>query len=247
MLPDEFLDALAQPQLDTWVMPICCLTTGAIVAYEALTRGPLESPFHYPDAIFEQARRLGVISSIDRRCIECSLKLDEQLHSGLTLFLNVFPDTLLEPDFVEWFGELAAPLLKDGRRICLEIHEDLTDQQIHLLAPIVFSLHCQGILVALDDLNPQNLNPLYWALEPDYIKVDRTVVQNLTKEETAAFLRDISQRSPFSSILCEGIECESHLELLQHLDVPLGQGFFFGCPSAYEGSSEELPRLAVGW
>ncbi|MDQ1271936.1 MAG: hypothetical protein QG591_566, partial [Planctomycetota bacterium] len=57
-LADEFKTILAKKLIFTKFQPIVCLTTGDIVGYEALSRGPEASIFENPAYLFEIAEML---------------------------------------------------------------------------------------------------------------------------------------------------------------------------------------------
>ena len=58
---EEFKSILAHELIFTKFQPIVCLTTGDIVAYEALSRGPEASIFENPITLFEISDELNLI------------------------------------------------------------------------------------------------------------------------------------------------------------------------------------------
>src|ERR1700710_1632565 len=64
---DDVRAVLAAGGIHSLFQPIVDLDTGAVVAYEALARGP-QGPLHAPDALFSAARRAGCLAELDDAC-----------------------------------------------------------------------------------------------------------------------------------------------------------------------------------
>ena len=95
--PPQTVEAvLAAGAVKTLFQPIVELSNGAVVAYEALSRGPEGSPLERPDLLFDAARRDGLVESLDWTCRTTALRtaLEGGLSSPLGLFVNVEPDAL---------------------------------------------------------------------------------------------------------------------------------------------------------
>src|SRR3989344_7562664 len=87
---------LAQSGLHSLFQPIISLSERRILGYEALTRGPSNSPLHSPVNLFGVARHAGRLSELELACRKSACRhFSEQKLEG-KLFLNVSPDSLLE-------------------------------------------------------------------------------------------------------------------------------------------------------
>ena len=89
---------LAHGDLNTLFQPILCLSEQRIYGYEALTRGPSNSPLHAPLPLFSAARHAGRLSELERLCRKTACERFRALGLDNLLFLNVCPELLLEPD-----------------------------------------------------------------------------------------------------------------------------------------------------
>src|SRR5215218_10123949 len=101
------MTALAQPstlrrilhggRIRSVYQPIVDLDTGAVVAYEALARGPVGSPLERPDLLFAAAHAEGFVEELEWACRTAALQgaLDAGLRT--TLFVNVEPSLLDAP------------------------------------------------------------------------------------------------------------------------------------------------------
>ena len=87
---------LTQSGLHSLFQPIICLSERRIVGYEALTRGPSNSPLHSPIALLSVARQAGRLTELELACRRSACqRFNEQKLPG-KLFLNVSPESLLE-------------------------------------------------------------------------------------------------------------------------------------------------------
>lgn len=69
-LEEEFRTIIANGLIFTKFQPIVCLSTGDVVAYEALSRGPEASMFENPTYLFEVAEKLEMLEDLDMLCRE---------------------------------------------------------------------------------------------------------------------------------------------------------------------------------
>ena len=87
---------LAHGDLHSLFQPIVSVAERRILGYEALTRGPSNSPLHSPLTLFAAARQTGLLSELELACRKSACRrFAEQQLDGL-LFLNVSPDSLLD-------------------------------------------------------------------------------------------------------------------------------------------------------
>ncbi len=86
-------------QVHAVYQPVVDLDTRRVVGYEALARGPCDSPLHTPDALFAAARDQGVLVELDWACRLAALRgaLTARLPATLELFINVEPPAVSAP------------------------------------------------------------------------------------------------------------------------------------------------------
>src|SRR5690348_10066399 len=89
--------ALAADGIRAVYQPIVDVETGAVVAYEALARGPVGSDVERPDLLFGAARASRRLDEVDWACRAAAVR--GALEAGLeqTLFVNVEPESLGAP------------------------------------------------------------------------------------------------------------------------------------------------------
>src|SRR6476660_8511645 len=86
-------EVLARELVHSEFQPIFDLDSGAVVAYEALARGP-QGPLRRPDHLFAAARAANRLCELDVLCRRSALRgaIAAGLHAPLTLFVNVEPE-----------------------------------------------------------------------------------------------------------------------------------------------------------
>lgn len=87
---------LAHGDLHCLFQPILSLSERRLVGYEALTRGPSNSPLHSPLALFAVARQCGRLSELELLCRQRAFSRFRDIQGDAMLFLNISPESLLE-------------------------------------------------------------------------------------------------------------------------------------------------------
>jgi predicted signal transduction protein with EAL and GGDEF domain len=130
------------------------------------------------------------------------------------------------------------------------LHFEITESNI-MTDPIVASrvlqqLHDMGAKIAIDDFGTGHSSLAYLKKLPiDIIKVDRTFINNMTRDEReftiVRAVLDIATQFG-QMVVAEGVENAKTLELLQEMECPCAQGNFFDKPM----DAEAITRKLVG-
>lgn len=210
-----------------WYQPIYNLESNDILGYEALMRDDslLKAS---PDEIFLEASKNGYRSSLDLISIKKALELFKAC--SIPLFLNVFPSTLLEEDFLTWWDVHVPP----HKNIVLELLENEPVRSWEELKEVTGELKARGVKIAVDDMGEGYSFYQQWVeLEPDFIKLDRYFSKDLSnnprKQKVVSSL--VALLSDSTEIIIEGIETENDLELAELLGINYAQGYLMGKPS----------------
>ena len=244
---DEILHEL--PGLGTAFQPIVDLLTGAVVAYEGLTRGPLGSSLQLPEDLFAAARGADRLEELDWLCRVAALRraLAIGIRPPLTLFLNVEPEVLTEPP------EHAGPVLAratGGLRVVVELTERALLDAPSALLRYVESVRHRGWGVAVDDVgaHPHSLAVLS-VVEPDIVKIDQSALRAMPRTEATAVISGVQTycRRSGAQVVAEGLETEDDVAIARSLGAHFGQGFLFGHPvpltSAPTPTSGPVPMI----
>ncbi len=198
--------------------PIVDLLHNQVVGYEALSRDTL-GRLSVPE-LFEKYAKLGQLPEVKSACFISQLKKAEEI--GLScIFLNV--DSVLLKH-CEWVQKPAA------LDVVLEISEaeSLHDLENHL--QVAAKWKKKGFLFAIDDFGAGFVSlPFISQLNPDYIKIDRSVIlQAVASPKFRLFLSGLvvaMQKDHIHKVVAEGIETETELKITREMGIDLIQGF----------------------
>jgi EAL domain-containing protein (putative c-di-GMP-specific phosphodiesterase class I) len=222
LLRDGGLHSVYQPFVD--------LDTGAMLAHEALLRGPAGTPWESPMVLIDAARQTERLVDLERSSLRRSLA-DAARSSGsspVTLFVNVEPSTLTKhPEVV-----LEAV---SGRAENVQVVVEITERALAADPAGILAgaerLRTAGCAIALDDVGvePESLAfiPL---LRPEVVKLDLALLRTVTDLATvtvAGAVRAYAEASG-AEVVAEGIETPGDLTRALVLGATLGQGWLWG-------------------
>ena len=204
--------------------PIVSVSTGAVLAVEALARfadGGTEQ-------VFSAAHAAGLGPQLEAACLHAALRLRERLPAGLLLSVNVSPNALEHMAQTDVW-----PDCMNG--IVVEITEQDAENDVDLLTHLG-ALRDRGAAIAIDDVSTGYAGLLRLAqMRPDYVKIDRQVVSGVgTDPEQAAVLEALVTLSHRlgAAVIGEGVETFADLHALGEFDVDYAQGYAIARPAA---------------
>lgn len=240
---EELERILSQALLRPHFQPIVNLRTGTLIGYEALIRGPVDSPLQMPSELFRCAIEQGRQHELELLSRSCSLRAFSRFQPGQKLFLNVTASLLGSPEHqqgftVELLRELGIPI----ESIVIELSEQHPFDQQGLSRAAVEHYRNMGFSIAIDDLGAGYSGLKLWSeLQPEYVKIDQHFVRSLDRDPVKReFVHSICRigRNLGCQVLAEGIEELAEMRTLQTLGVELGQGYLLGRP-------ETNPRILM--
>lgn len=234
---------LAQRDLYSLFQPIVSLSERRILGYEALTRGPSNSPLHSPLSLFAVARQAGRLSELELACRESACRRFAEQSLDGKLFLNISPESLLEPSHPP--GRTLQLLQRYGiapKNVVIELTEQTPTDDFELLYNALHHYRDMGFSIALDDLGAGYSSLRLWSeLRPDYVKIDRHFIdgihQDAVKREFVGSMLQMAKASR-AVVIAEGIELQEELAVLIDMGVDLVQGYLLCRPQ------EQPPRDA---
>ncbi|PSS49491.1 bifunctional diguanylate cyclase/phosphodiesterase [Pseudomonas sp. BBP2017] len=237
---------LAQGALHSLFQPIVCLSERRILGYEALSRGPSNSPLHSPINLFAVARQAGRLTELEVACRESACRRFSQQNLEGKLFLNVSPESLLEPQYqsgrtLKMLHDLGVP----PSRVVIELTEQTPTDDFQLLFNALHHYRDMGFSIALDDLGAGYSSLRLWSeLRPDYVKIDRHFIDGIhldaVKREFVGSILQIARASR-AQVIAEGIELAEELKVLTEMGVDLVQGYLLGRPQ--EQPSRDIQQM----
>jgi EAL domain-containing protein (putative c-di-GMP-specific phosphodiesterase class I) len=206
------------------------LDTGAVLAFEALLRGPEGSALESPMALLDAARAAGRLADLERASLQASLTDAARLSNGrpVTLFVNLEPTTLTERlDVVLEALTARAPNVQ----VVVEITERALAEDVSGVLNGAEQLRAAGCAIALDDVgvHPESLAfiPL---LRPEVVKLDLGLLRTVKDPGTvvvAGAVRAYAEQAG-AEVVAEGIETPQDLTRALVLGATLGQGWLWG-------------------
>ena len=207
--------------------PLVSLATGQVAGYEALARFP-HPPARRPDEWFAVAQRVGLGPELEARALQAATEATDR-PAGTFLTFNLSASALMSDAAI-------AALPADLSDIVIEITENERVGDDDRLAQRLEPLRKRGARIAVDDAGAgySGLQQVM-RIQPDIIKLDRSLVANVDSDPAKAALIDSFvrfARRTGASVCAEGIETPEELKVLADLDVTYGQGFGLARPAA---------------
>ncbi|MFJ4373707.1 bifunctional diguanylate cyclase/phosphodiesterase [Pseudomonas japonica] len=240
---------LTQGGLHSLFQPIVCLSERRILGYEALSRGPSNSPLHSPINLFAVARHAGRLTELEIACRESACRRFSQQQLDGKLFLNVSPESLLEPQYqsgqtLKLLQHLGIP----ASQVVIELTEQTPTDDFQLLYNALHHYRDMGFSIALDDLGAGYSSLRLWSeLRPDYVKIDRHFIDGIhldaVKREFVGSILQIAKASR-AQVIAEGIELAEELTVLTEMGVDLVQGYLLCRPQ--EHPPQDIAHLLPG-
>lgn len=209
--------------------PVVQVASQSVLGFEALLRSA-DPVLHEPELLLHAAERLGELAVLSRairaRSVEPFLASDRD-H---LLFINLYPQDLRDPEL--WHD--GATLGGIASRIVFEFTERTSVGELDEIRSKLADLRERGYRIAIDDAGAgyASLNCIA-NIEPDFVKLDMTLVRNVSKEpvkqKLISALVTLSQEMGHS-VIAEGVETSEECDALTGLGCVLQQGYFFARP-----------------
>lgn len=225
-----FAEVVSAGQIRTLFQPIFDLKTSEVFGHEALTRGPVGTPFESPDLLFEFAVSDGSAWELESLCLASTAR---NFHGKGTLFVN------LEADVVAAIAERGVsvldPLAPRRRDAVLEVTERSAIRDMSAFRSSLDQLRSLGYRIAIDDAGSgyASLQTIV-ELRPNFLKIANTLVTGLAgdpiKRDIVEMLLHVADRIG-AICVAEGIETIEDLEECRRIGIAYGQGFYLAQPA----------------
>ncbi|MBO6503387.1 MAG: EAL domain-containing protein [Kordiimonadaceae bacterium] len=207
-----------------------------IMGYEFLIRGLHTDGTDIPaPTLFGTAESCDMLYALDMAAGESATRTARLHDIQEDVFVNVLPRTIGDEAGLDaWLQAVLAAAEVSPEQIVFELVESQQLGDASALKNLVEKLHHQGIRVALDDFG-SGFNNLVGLVEvaPDYIKIDKSLIDDLSKDDRkgnlVASLVD-SAKSSDIEVIAEGVEDAETAEKLVSIGVDYLQGYHIGFP-----------------
>ena len=219
-------DVIDRGSITMAMQPICRLSDGTVIGFEALARFP-DHEDRPPTTWFEEAKQIGLGTELELTAVRSALAALPYLPADKYLTVNVSPETVLAPELGEILDELGE------RRVVLEVTEHAIINDYEPLKRVLHDLRGK-VRIAVDDAGAgySGLRHIL-DLRPDLIKLDMSLTRDIDGDParvamTTALVR--FAREIGSLIVAEGVESKGEYEALRRLKVDAAQGHFLHRP-----------------
>lgn len=217
-----------------WIayQPIVLWSERLLLGYEALVRSG-DPSMAQPSALFSTAERLGKIDELGRAIRNAVVPSVAKAAPDALLFINIHAHELAADDFLQ----PGSPLADVASRIVLEITERSSLGHVTDLDKRLHRLRRQGFRFAVDDLGGGYAGvSALTLLEPDFVKLDRSLVMGLEESPrrrsvVRAMVRLCTHELGIQMIAL-GVESPAERDTLAREGVDLMQGELFAGPAA---------------
>jgi diguanylate cyclase (GGDEF)-like protein/PAS domain S-box-containing protein len=231
--------ALDRREFELLYQPRMNLKNGAVVGAAALIRwrhperGLLE-----PAQFVPIAEDCGLIKPIGRwvvheACRQAQAWQDAGL-SPIPVSVNISAVEFRSNSLLENIVDILSETRLDPRYLEIEITESVLMAHVEATTSVLQALKSLGVQLAIDDFGTGWSNLSHLRQFPvDALKVDRSLVQEITSGSTAAPIVSavISMgRSLEYRVIAEGVETSDQLAFLQAEDCGEGEGYYFSRP-----------------
>jgi diguanylate cyclase (GGDEF)-like protein len=241
-LTQELVRLISGEIISTLLQPIVNIEKKTVFGYEALSRGPSDSPLHGAQLLFETAERSGLTSELEGLCLRTAARSWSGQGSPLKLFVNISPAKLMPSEFNP--SQLRKLLETNGLKpsnIVIELSERYPTSDPSELLKTLSWLQSEGFLIAIDDLGSGYSGLKLWSeLKPDFVKIDRHFIRDiqddLIKREFLKSVVELANRLN-CKLIAEGVETIAELRVVSDMGISLVQGFLLGRPKPFATAS----------
>lgn len=237
-LSGELKHAIENGGLSVYYQPQVDLRTNQVTGVEALLRW--NHPSHGmipPDEFVPMAERTGLITRLTEWVLTTALQECRQLRqagSHITVSINLSTKDLLNEAIPNTIEKLMRNLDVSPSWLSLEITESNIMSNPERAMETLRQLNRMDIRLAIDDFGTGYSSLAYLKRLPiDEIKIDKTFVQDMTRDENdLTIVRstiDLAHRFGLD-IIAEGVESVHTLDLLRDMGCDIAQGHFLCRP-----------------
>jgi len=231
----QIREALLHDAILPVYQPIVDAKTGELDKYEALVRmrsgDTLISPFFF----LEISKKTQSYHAISKRMIQKSLQCFEHKKQSVSLNLSAF-DILNDDTATFILQELAN--FPEPQRVVFELTETDEFYEMQKVRQFIDKLKTAGAKIAIDDFGTGYSNFAHLMdMEPDYLKIDGSLIKNLDQDEQArkvvTTIVQFSQEIGMKTI-AEFVHNQEVMDICIELGVDELQGYHTGKPDILE-------------
>lgn len=238
-LTSNLYHALDNHELRVYYQPQICLTTGKIVAVEALLRWQHpELGIIPPKVIIPLAEQTGLINPIGEWVLTTACSQNKTWQDmGLPpvrIAVNISATQFRNPLLISQMKKLLKETDLKPRYLELELTENIAINKSSYIVGVLNGLKKLGLYISIDDFGTEYSSLSRLKLLPmDQIKIDKQFIDGITEnEKDQAIVNTIIllAKNLGLSVIAEGAETEEQIDFLKVQQCDTVQGFFYYKP-----------------
>ncbi|MFI3253552.1 MAG: bifunctional diguanylate cyclase/phosphodiesterase [Eubacteriales bacterium] len=256
-LLSDLLSYLVNKEFMIYLQPQVKLADGSIYGAEALIRrfDKVNQKMVFPDQFISTYEQRSIIRHVDIFVVEEVCRLLEALRAKgkeIPISVNLSRVTLQEFGIVDTIAKICDRFNVAHELLILEVTERVGLIENDVPSALVEDFKRHGFKISLDDFGCAYSNIITLAqIEVDEVKLDKSLVDNLTTNEknfilVRNILRMCSELKE-TSVLAEGIEDETQGKFLHQLGCLFGQGYYYSKPLSVPDFCEKYFELSSIW
>lgn len=246
---------IAHERITTFFQPIYDVQANQTFGFEALNRPDTFTYFQNTDDFYEFVGQTKNVFLFERFSRNLSIRrYHEKLctnlkHKNFVLFINIHPNVLIDKNYSS--GETLSMLKSFGispEHVVFELTERSAVTDFDEFARVLSHYRKQGYRIAVDDVGSgyNSLKTLIY-LKPEFIKIDRSLIQDIDKEKPQQQLLSVLLNYAAQSgtkVIAEGIERFAEYDYIRNAGVHYAQGYAIGRPNEQliEARAPQLER-----
>ena len=197
-----------------------------LIGYEALSRGPIDSPLFEANILFSTALLQDTAHELELVCLERMLELVKFIHDDKFISINLSPYMLLDKNVY-----LLLNAIDNKFKVKLELTEHVFIPCWEKVLSKMNEYRKQGFEFWLDDVGCGYFNfETIKTVNPELTKFSLSIIKdNDIIKELKLITENIHKNK--GKVLVEGIENLEQLKLIKDINIDYVQGFLFDIPS----------------
>ncbi len=246
----ELRQAIAKHELFLCYQPQVKLTTGEIVAVEALIRWQHpKKGLLLPMDFIPLAEETGLILPIGEWVLRTACFQNKAWQDSgfppIRVAVNLANQQLKQPDLVAMIKNILQETGLDPQYLEIELTENVLINNIEVINRI-HELKKMGMQIALDDFGTGYTNINYLKQIPlNSLKLDKSIIDNIDSNRSDEVIMKaiIAMASSLNfEVLAEGVETQKQLDCLKTVNCENIQGFYFSKPLLSQDIEELLKK-----
>jgi diguanylate cyclase (GGDEF)-like protein len=243
--------ALEREEFMVYYQPRVNIATGEITGMEALLRWQHpEMGLVAPNVFIPLAEESGLIVSIGEWVIRTACKQNKAWQDAglpfLTIAVNLSLKQFRQPNLLETLSDILQQTGLEAKFLELEITESTAIEDLEFTRNVLESLQQMGVYLSIDDFGTGHSSLSRLQLLPlHHLKIDKSFVQELTKDDKVAHIIKaivLLGQSLGLRLTAEGVEKPEELEFLKSINCEDVQGYLFYRPLCPEKATEILQK-----